>query len=143
MVRGVRIEQNTTGAAVNFWIASKGEGNQIGDIVVRDNTMRSATGGLVFVFGRRGGARGPFTFDDNRLRVTGAVTDEGAKGAFFFAHTDAIEIRTNRVELPKGRGMPTVELRSCNRVVVESNRVRNESRLVMADRGSLDVHASG
>ena len=142
-VRGLRIEQNTTGAAVNFWIASKGQGNQIGDIVVRDNTMRSATGGLVFVFGRPGGARGPFTFDGNRLRVTDAVTDEGAEGAFFFVHTDTIDIRNNQVELPKGRGMPTVELRNCNHVVVDGNRVKNESRLVMADQGSTDVHASG
>ena len=52
-VRDIRIEQNTTGAAVNFWIASKGAGNQIGDVVVRRNTMRSPTGGLVFVFGGR------------------------------------------------------------------------------------------
>jgi hypothetical protein len=32
----IRIEQNTTWTAVNFWIASKGAGNQIGDVVVRD-----------------------------------------------------------------------------------------------------------
>ena len=68
------------GAAVNFWIASKGAGNQIGDVVVRRNTMRSPTGGLVFVFGGRGGARGPFVFEANRLQVTGAVTDEDAVG---------------------------------------------------------------
>ena len=78
-VRDIRIEQNTTGAAVNFWIASKGAGSQIGDIVVRRNTMRSPTGGLVFVFGGRGGARGPFVFEANRLQVTGAVTDEGRR----------------------------------------------------------------
>ena len=47
---------------------------QIGDVVVRRNTMRSPTGGLVFVFGGRGGARGPFVFEANRLQVTGAVT---------------------------------------------------------------------
>jgi hypothetical protein len=82
-VRDVRIEQNTTGAALNFWIASKGAGNQIGDVDVRGNIMRSATGGLVFVFGGPGGARGPFAFADNNLQVTGAVTDEGAAGAFF------------------------------------------------------------
>jgi len=142
-VRGVRIEQNTTGAAVNFWIASKGAGNQIGDVVVRDNNMRAATGGLVFVFGGPGGARGPFTFDGNRLRVTGAVTDEGAVGAFFFAHTNTIDIRNNQVDLPHRRGMPTVELRSCDHVVVDSNRVKNASRLVMADQATSDVHASG
>ena len=142
-VRAIRIEHNTTGAAVNFWIASKGAGNQIGDIVVRDNTMRSSTGGLVFVFGGQGAARGPFAFDGNRLRVTGAVTDEGAKGALFFAHTDRIEIRNNQIDLPRGHDMPTVELRSCNHVAVDGNRVQNAKRLVMADQTSTDVRASG
>jgi hypothetical protein len=140
--RGIRIEQNTTGAAVNFWIASKGAGSQIGDVVVRDNIMRAATGGLVFVFGGQGAARGPFAFDGNRLRVTGAVTDEGAVGAFFFAHTDTIAIRNNQIDLPRGRDMPTVELRSCDHVVVDGNRVQNAKRLVMADQTSSDVHAS-
>jgi Right handed beta helix region len=143
VVRDVHIEQNTTGAALNFWIASKGAGNQIGGVDVRDNTMRSATGGLVFVFGGTGGARGPFTFAGNDLRVTGAVTDEGAVGAFFFAHTDTVDIRNNQIALPRGRGMPAVELRSCNHVVVDGNRVKNGSRLVMADQASNDVHASG
>jgi Right handed beta helix region len=142
-VRDIRIEQNATGAAVNFWIASKGAGSQIGDIVVRNNTMQAATGGLVFVFGSRGAPRGPFTFDGNRLQVTGAVTDEGAKGALFFAHTDRIEIRNNQIDLPRGRDMPTVELRSCNHVVVEGNRVKNAKHLVMADQTTTDVSASG
>jgi hypothetical protein len=142
-VRDIRIESNTTGAAVNFWIASKGAGSQIGDIVARNNTMRAATGGLVFVFGGRGAARGPFTFDGNRLRVTGAVTDEGAKGALFFAHADTIQIRNNQIDLPRGRDMPTVELRSCNHVVVDGNRVQNAKRLVVADQTSSDVRASG
>jgi polygalacturonase len=141
-VRAIRIEQNTTGAAVNFWIASKGAGNEIGDIVVRDNTMRSPTGGLVFVFGGRGGARGPFSFNGNRLRVTGAVTDEGAVGAFFFNYTNTIEIRNNQIDLPQGRDMPAVELRSCSHVVVDGNRVKNAKRLVMADQASADVQAS-
>ena len=35
----------------------------------------------VFVFGGRGGARGPLAFEANRLQVTGAVTDEDAVGA--------------------------------------------------------------
>jgi len=142
-VRRVRIERNTTGAAVNFWIASKGAGNQIGDIVVRDNIMRSSTGGLVFVFGGPGGARGPFTFEGNDLRVTGAVTDEGAVGAFFFAYTDTIDIRNNQVDLPQSRVMPAVELRGCNHVVVDGNQIRNASRLVTANQESSDVHASG
>jgi hypothetical protein len=141
-VRTLRIERNTTGAAVNFWIASKGAGNQIGDIVVRGNTMRSATGGLVFVFGGPRGARGPFTFDANHLQVTGAVTDEGAEGAFFFAHTDNIEIRNNQVDLPRGRKMPTVELRSCQHVAVAGNHVKNANRLVIQDGTSVDVQAS-
>jgi Right handed beta helix region len=142
-VRAVRIEGNTTGAAVNFWIAAKGAGNQMGDIVVRGNTMRAPTGGLVFVFGGdRGGARGPFTFEGNKLRITGAVTDEEAVGAFFFAHTDRIEIRDNQLDLPRGRDMPVAELRSCRHVVVEGNRVENEGRLVVADGSSADVHAS-
>jgi Right handed beta helix region len=143
IVRAIRIEQNITGAAVNFWIASKGAGSQIGDIAARGNTMRAATGGLVFVFGGRGAARGPFAFDGNRLRVTGAVTDEGAVGAFFFAHTDSVEIRNNQIDLPRERGMPTVELRSCSHVVVDRNRVKNAKRLVMADQTSTDVRASG
>jgi Right handed beta helix region len=142
-VRAVRIEGNTTGAAVNFWIAAKGAGNQMGDIVVRGNTMRAPTGGLVFVFGgEQQGARGPFTFDGNRLRITGAVTDEGAVGAFFFTHTDTIEIRNNQIDLPPRRDMPVVELRSCRHVVVEGNRVENGGRLVMADGASADVRAS-
>jgi hypothetical protein len=142
-VRAVRIEGNTTGAAVNFWIAAKGAGNQMGDVVVRGNTMRAPTGGLVFVFGgEQQEARGPFTFEGNKLRITGAVTDEGAVGAFFFAHTDTIEIRDNQLDLPRGRDMPVVELRSCRNVVVEGNRVENEGRLVVADGSSADVRAS-
>ena len=50
---------------------------------------------------RPGGARGPFTFDGNKLRVTGAVTDEGAVGAFFFRLYDAIEIRNNQIDFLK------------------------------------------
>jgi hypothetical protein len=141
-VRDIAIDRNTTGAAVNFWIASKGAGNQIGDVVVRGNTMRFATGGLVFVFGGPGGARGPFTFEGNRLQLTGAVTDEGAQGAFFFAHTDSIGIRNNQLDLPQNSKMPAVELRSCSHVRVDGNRVKNSNRLVMADRTSTDVQAS-
>jgi Right handed beta helix region len=141
-VRDIRIEQNTTGAAVNFWIASKGAGSQIGDVVVRRNTMRSPTGGLAFVFGGRGGARGPFVFEANRLQVTGAVTDEDAVGAFFFSYTNTIEIRDNQINLPQGRDMPVVELRSCSHVVVDGNRVKNAKRLIMADQASTDVQAS-
>jgi Right handed beta helix region len=142
IVRAVRIEQNTTGAAVNFWIASKGAGSQIGDVVVRANTMRAPTGGLVFVFGGPDGARGPFTIDANRLRVTGAVTDEGAVGALFFGHTDTIDIRNNQIELPRSRSMPVVELRNSRNVVVDDNRVKNAGQLVMADEASADVQAS-
>jgi hypothetical protein len=124
------------------WIASKGAGSQIGDIFVRRNTMRSPTGGLVFVFGGRGAARGPFVFEGNRLQVTGAVTDEGAVGAFFFSYTNTIEIRNNQIDLPPRRDMPVVELRSCRHVVVDGNQVENGGRLVMADGASDDVHTS-
>jgi polygalacturonase len=96
----------------------------------------------MFVFGGPDGARGPFAFDGNRLRVTGAVTDEGAVGAFFFSHTDRIEIRNHQIDLPRDSSMPAVELRSCRNFVVDDNRVENAERLVMADEASADVQAS-
>jgi hypothetical protein len=141
-VRAVRIEQNTTGPAVNFWIAAKGAGNQVGDVVVRSNIMRSPTGGLVFVFGGKGGARGPFTFERNHLQLTGGVTDEGAVGALFFAHTDSISVRNNRIDLPRKRSMPVVQLRSCQHVAIDGNRVKNAKQLVMADGASRNVQSS-
>jgi hypothetical protein len=69
------------------------------------------------------------------------VTDEGAVGAFFFSYTNTIEIRDNQIDLPQGRDMPVVELRSCTHVVVDGNWIANAKRLVMADQASVDVHA--
>jgi len=107
--RSIHIIGNTTGAAVNFWLADKGAPASIGDIEISGNRMTAATGGLFFVFVDSGAYRGPFLFENNDLIANNKVMDEGSKGAFFFTHAENITIRNNTVHF-EGT-MPAVELR--------------------------------
>jgi hypothetical protein len=139
-VRDVHIVGNVTGAAVNFWIANKGSNSDIGDFVVSGNRMAAPTGGLVFVFARRGTPRGPFEFIDNQLSTTGAVNDEGSSGAFYFALTDNVTLRGNTVQLPAGRNMPAVELHDVHHVDVSGNHFDGAGRAIITDAQSGDIH---
>jgi hypothetical protein len=141
-VRHIRIVANTTGPVRNYWLANKGSGVNIGDVVVTGNVMRSASGGLVFVFGPPIGKRGPFTFDSNVFRVSGDVTDEGTVGAFVFANAAGVTIRRNELHAPQGRQMPAVELRGTSNVVVSDNRFSGTAKTVIADADSHDVRTS-
>jgi hypothetical protein len=96
----------------------------------------------VFVFGHTGGARGPFTFEGNKLTVTGDVRDEDSVGAMVFAAATSVTIRDNDLLLPAPKGMPAVELRNCHDVVISGNRVTGASRLVMSDSASGNVNAT-
>jgi hypothetical protein len=141
-VRNVRIEANTTGAARNFWLANKGSGIDIGDIVVVDNVMQEPTGGLVFVYGPDWGKRGPYAFTDNRMRVTGAVTDENATGAFFFRNARDVAIRDNDVQLQRARSITGVELQRVDGAAITGNQFRGASKPVDADAASRDVRVT-
>jgi hypothetical protein len=138
-VENVRIESNTTGAAVNFWLGNKGSGINIGDITVTGNVARAPTGGLIFVFGPAWGSRGPYRFVDNTFTLTGAVTDENSSGAFTFVHASGITVRGNRVTVASARRIPLVELRGASDVLVQGNRTAGISREVVADAASHNV----
>jgi hypothetical protein len=121
----VRITNNTTGPARHFWLANKGAGLKIRDIVVRKNTMVEPTAGLVFVYGPTTGYRGPYRFEGNTFAITGRVWDEGSKGAFFLSRARDVEIRNNTLTLPPGRNMPAVENRDSLDVVLSGNTFLN------------------
>ncbi len=119
----ITIADNVTGRATNFWIASKGSSDDLGNITVRDNVMQQPTGGLIWVYGVLPDYRGPFTITGNTLRTTGEVNDEETRGAFFFARCDGVTISDNKVLLPSGGGMPVVEVRDSRHVELASNNV--------------------
>jgi len=123
--RDVLITHNVTGAATNFWLANKGVGTQISDIVFTKNKMVEGTGGLVFVYGPTSGYRGPFVFEGNSLIVTDRVHDEGSVGAFFLSRASDVSILDNEVTFPLGRAVPVVEVQDSTNVRVEGNTFTN------------------
>jgi hypothetical protein len=137
--RNIRIANNTTGAARNFWLADKGSGVNVGNVTVTHNVMEAPTGGLVFVYGPQRGQRGPFTFSGNVLQVTGAVTDEDAVGAFVFANARNVSITDNRLTVPVDRAMPAVELRATSDVVISDNRFLGTAKPMLADSSSRNI----
>lgn len=139
--RSIHIIGNTTGAAVNFWLADKGAPASIGDIEISGNRMTAATGGLIFVFAPSGPYRGPFMFENNDLIANDKVIDEGSKGAFFFTHAENITIRNNTVSF-EGGDMPAVELRDSHHVQVTGNRFTGAGQTMLATDGSSDYHVS-
>ena len=141
-VRRVNISGNTTGPVRNFWLANKGSGINIGEITVSRNVMRTASGGLVFVFGPAFGKRGPFVFTDNEFQVTGLVTDENARGVFVFSNVKGVELSKNLVRAPASRRMPAVELRGTTDVVLTGNRFTGTAQPVLADAASGNVHVA-
>jgi hypothetical protein len=139
-VRNVHIVGNVTGAAVNFWLANKGAPADIGEIVVSGNRMTAPTGGLVFVFARKGPARGPYAFDGNQMIANDVVTDEDSSGAFYFARVDGVTVRDNTVRFPAGKNMPAVELHDVHGAQVSGNHFDGAGRGILADSQSADVH---
>ena len=121
----VTVDHNSTGAAVNFWLANKGAGLNTRKITFDRNTMTAPTGGLVFVFGPTSGYRGPFTFTRNRLEFTDRVHDEGSQGAFTFAGATDVTVRDNTGTFPASPKVPIVESRGSRNVVVTGNRIAN------------------
>jgi hypothetical protein len=96
---------------MNFWLDSKGVGENVRDVTVTNNVMTDPTGNLVWVLGAPGGYRGPFHIEGNRLRVGNRVHDANSRGAFFFARCLGVTIRDNRASFPAGQKIPAVELR--------------------------------
>lgn len=138
-VRDVRITGNHTGPAVNFWLANKGAGSDIGAIEIDHNTMEAPTGGLVFAFGPETGLRGPWLFHDNQFIANDAVHDENSVGAFLFSNCGQITIANNHVTFPASGTMPAVELRSSKTVDITGNDFEGASQIVMADQATTDV----
>jgi hypothetical protein len=133
----VRITRNRTGAARHFWLANKGAGTQIRDIVVEHNRMTEATGALVFVYGPLGGYRGPFRFVDNHFIANNRAFDEGSRGAFFLSRVDGALIRGNVVTFPAGQQMPAVENQDSLNIVVKGNTFTNAGQeIITTTRGT-------
>ncbi len=125
----VLVQDNVTGAAVNFWLANKG-GGKVHDVRFVGNRMKARTGGLVFIFAPKDrGYRGPFLFKDNTLLVGNTVNDEGSKGAFFLSQVKDVTIEGNRATFPKGADMPAVERQDAPRTVVNDNTFKNAGPL--------------
>jgi hypothetical protein len=126
----VLIARNRTGAATNFWIASKGVGSHI-SFTVAKNTMAAKTGNLIWVYGPPTGFRGPLVIERNKLRVGGTVNDESSTGALFFTRVDGITIRHNRVMFPSGQNVPAIEIRDCIHLDVTGNSFRNAGQQLL------------
>jgi hypothetical protein len=126
----VVIEHNVTGAAKNFWIASKGSGSNIA-FTATNNTMTAATGNLIWVYGARDGYRGPLVIENNHFKVGGTVNDESSKGAFFFAKVDGVTIKGNKVSFPTGRHIPAVEIRDSKHLDISGNSFRRASKQLL------------
>jgi hypothetical protein len=140
LIQHVEIMGNVTGAAHTYWFANKGRDAKVGDIRIVGNTMRAPSGGLMFVYGQQLPYRGPFVVENNQFVAGNAVHDEGAKGAFLFAHAQDVTIRNNVVSFVSG--MPAVELRDAHHVVVSGNQFRGAGELVLRRNGSTDVHVA-
>jgi Right handed beta helix region len=137
--RHIRIDDNRTGRAVNYWLADKGSGINIGDVTIARNVMEAPSGALVIVFGPAFGRRGPFTFLDNNFQTTGAVRDEGAAGAFLFANAGNIRLSGNEVRVPASSRLVGVELRDVIDVVVADNRFTGVTKTLLSDAASRHV----
>jgi hypothetical protein len=135
----IRITNNTTGAAVNFWLANKGAGTNIGPIEIDGNKMEAPTGGLLFAYGPSSGKRGPYVVRDNQFIANNAVADELSVGAMVFANYHDVTISGNRVTFVKPNVMPAVELRSSERVTISRNDFTGASQPVVADAATTDV----
>jgi hypothetical protein len=138
-VRDIHIVGNVTGAAVNFWFANKGFAATIGSVSIVGNRMDAGTGGLLFVYAKRGDYRGPYLVEGNRFVAGDLIHDEGASAAFFFAFSSDVTIRDNDVGFPNGKQMPAVELRNSHHVRVTGNRFTGAGRTIVASAGSTDV----
>jgi hypothetical protein len=141
-VRDVRITGNRTGAAVNFWLANKGAGDNIGPIEIDANTMLQPTGGLLFAFGHADAARGPYLVRDNHLIANDAVHDESSVGAFLFANCHDVLVTGNQVTFVPGVVMPVIELRSSRSVAVTANDFSGAPQPVLADSTTTGVSIS-
>lgn len=138
--RRIQLLANRTGAAHNFWLASKGVGAEVGDVTIRGNVMEAPSGGLMWVRTPEGlPPRTGFTIDDNTLLARNTVSDEGSVGAFFFQNCADVSITGNRVQFETNQRMPAVELRSSSRVTVSGNDFDGSAEGVIADVGSTDV----
>jgi hypothetical protein len=114
------ITRNTTGAAKNFWIASKGVGAKI-DFTVEHNTMKEKTGNVIWVYGPPNGYRGPLVVNDNTFIAGGKVNDEKSTGAFFYAKVDGVTMHGNKVTFPKSGDVPFVETRDSKNLDISGN----------------------
>jgi hypothetical protein len=141
-IRDVRIVGNVTGAGTNFWLANKGFAADIGNVQITGNRMVAGTGGLIFVYAKRGAFRGPYVVDGNRFIAEGVVTDEDAVGAFFFSWATNVTIHGNTVTFPAGKQMPAVEIRNSHHVSVTGNQFTNAGRTLVASQGSTDFQSS-
>lgn len=130
----IRILRNRTGAVRHFWLASKGVGLNVGDVLVKGNTAVVPSAGLVWVYGPTHGYRGPFRFVDNTFEITGGVQDEGSTGAFFVSRVRGVTIEGNTVTLPTGRAMPVVESRDSLDIVLEGNTFVNAGPEIVETR---------
>jgi hypothetical protein len=140
--RNVRISGNRTGAAVNFWLANKGAGDDIGPVEIDGNIMKESTGGLLFAFGRGPPGRGPWNLRENQFIANNAVSDEGSVGALFFVNCHDVSITENRVIFPAGGVMPAIELRASRNVHVAANDFAGASQVITADAATSRVDTS-
>jgi len=129
----VRIIDNVTGAARHFWLANKGSGYNINNIEVTGNRMTAPTGNLVFVYGPRGGYRGPFTITGNTMITNASVHDEGSVGAFFFSQSANVTVANNTVGFPADRHVVAVQAQDSEYVKIEGNIFQNADRELLTN----------
>jgi hypothetical protein len=138
--RRIRFVSNTSGDVMNYWLADKGVGPNVGDFTATDNVMQKPSGALVIVVGPLRARRGPFTFERNVLQTTGAVNDENALGAFLFENTHNVVVRNNQVRVLAAHDLAGVEVRTSADVTVDGNRFSGTSKPLVHDAASSGLH---
>ena len=128
----VRITNNHTGMAGNFWLASKGSGTgTIGDITVTDNLSDAATGNVMWVAGSGAKSRGPFVIERNLFHLRGTAHDSNSVGAFYFSRCTDVTVQANVAVFPDGENIPAVEIRNSQEVTVQDNVFTNAGQTVL------------
>jgi hypothetical protein len=118
----VRISNNRTGLANNFFLASKGNGSgMIGDITVSGNLADAATGNVMWVQGSAATTRGPWVVEGNLFRLKNSAHDSGSVGGLYFSRCHDVTVRSNVAMFPPGQDQPAVEIRNTTPVTVEDN----------------------
>src|SRR5262249_7293785 len=124
--RDVRITDNKTGLAGNFWLASKGSNSAaVSDITITSSVAHAPTGNVLWVNGSPAVRRGPWVSALNQFQLRVTSHDGASQGTFFSGHCTGVTAQSNTADFPRGPNGPAVEYRDSPGITVENNPFRN------------------